>query len=88
MKMTLAIKHSLSLLTFFLAVSWTSAHADLPDFRDLVKETSPAVVNISTVQHAQQKSALSGQYGMPDDMPEIFRHFFRTSVPSGACAAP
>lgn len=83
MKMTLAIKHSLSLLTFFLAVSWTSAHADLPDFRDLVKETSPAVVNISTVQHAQQKSALSGQYGMPDDMPEIFRHFFGRQFPQG-----
>ncbi|WP_217693557.1 DegQ family serine endoprotease [Thalassolituus maritimus] len=81
--MTLAIKHSLSLLTFFLAVSWTSAHADLPDFRDLVKETSPAVVNISTVQHAQQKSALSGQYGMPDDMPEIFRHFFGRQFPQG-----
>jgi serine protease Do len=83
MKMTLAIKHSLSLLTFLLAVSWTSAHADLPDFRDLVKETSPAVVNISTVQHAQQKSALSGQYGMPDDMPEIFRHFFGRQFPQG-----
>ena len=83
MKMTLAINHSLSLLTFFLAVSWTSAHADLPDFRDLVKETSPAVVNISTVQHAQQKSALSGQYGMPDDMPEIFRHFFGRQFPQG-----
>ncbi|MEE3161446.1 MAG: DegQ family serine endoprotease [Pseudomonadota bacterium] len=64
-------------------MSWTSAHADLPDFRDLVKETSPAVVNISTVQHAQQKSALSGQYGMPDDMPEIFRHFFGRQFPQG-----
>ncbi len=83
MKMTLAIKHSLSLLTFLLAVSWTSVHADLPDFRDLVKETSPAVVNISTVQHAQQNSALSGQYGMPDDMPEIFRHFFGRQFPQG-----
>lgn len=83
MKMTLAIKRSLSLLTFLLAVSWTTAHADLPDFRDLVKESSPAVVNISTVQHAQQNSALSGQYGMPDDMPEIFRHFFGRQFPQG-----
>lgn len=83
MKMTLAMKRSLSLLTFLLAVSWTTAHADLPDFRDLVKESSPAVVNISTVQHAQQNSALSGQYGMPDDMPEIFRHFFGRQFPQG-----
>ncbi|WP_301179479.1 DegQ family serine endoprotease [Thalassolituus sp. UBA3500] len=81
--MTLAMKRSLSLLTFLLAVSWTTAHADLPDFRDLVKESSPAVVNISTVQHAQQNSALSGQYGMPDDMPEIFRHFFGRQFPQG-----
>ncbi|MBN57114.1 MAG: serine peptidase [Oceanospirillaceae bacterium] len=77
------MKRSLSLLTFLLAVSWTTAHADLPDFRDLVKESSPAVVNISTVQHAQQNSALSGQYGMPDDMPEIFRHFFGRQFPQG-----
>jgi serine protease Do len=83
MKMTLAMKRSLSLLTFLLAVSWTTAHADLPDFRDLVKESSPAVVNISTVQHAQKNSALSGQYGMPDDMPEIFRHFFGRQFPQG-----
>ena len=83
MKMTLAMKRSLSLLTFLLALSWTTAHADLPDFRDLVKESSPAVVNISTVQHAQQNSALSGQYGMPDDMPEIFRHFFGRQFPQG-----
>ncbi|HCG77697.1 MAG TPA: serine peptidase [Oceanospirillales bacterium] len=83
MKMTLAIKTSLSFLTILFALSWIPAHADLPDFRDLVKETSPAVVNISTVQHAQQKSALSGQYGMPDDMPEIFRHFFGRQFPQG-----
>ena len=83
MKMTLAIKHSLSFLTILLALSWTPAHADLPDFRELVKETSPAVVNISTVHHAQQNSALSRQYGMPDDMPEIFRHFFGRQFPQG-----
>ena len=83
MKMTLAIKASLSFLTILLALSWTPAHADLPDFRELVKETSPAVVNISTVQHAQQNSALSRQYGLPDDMPEIFRHFFGRQFPQG-----
>ena len=83
MKMTLAIKTSLSFLTILFALSWIPAHADLPDFRELVKETSPAVVNISTVQHAQQNSALSRQYGLPDDMPEIFRHFFGRQFPQG-----
>ncbi|MDF1762529.1 MAG: DegQ family serine endoprotease [Oleibacter sp.] len=62
-------------ITFSLVLSGT-AHAELPDFRELVKDTSPAVVNISTVTHRQQNTALQQQYGLPDDMPEIFRHFF------------
>ncbi len=58
-----------------------AARAELPDFRDLVKETSPAVVNISTVQHARP-SRFSQQYDAPDDMPDIFRHFF--GIPYGS----
>lgn len=61
-------------LPFFLVVT-SMAHASLPDFRELVKETSPAVVNISTVQHVTATS-YQQQYGLPEDMPEIFRHFF------------
>ncbi len=57
-----------------LVVLSTVARAELPDFRELVKETSPAVVNISTVQHV--KAANYQQYGLPQDVPEIFRHFF------------
>ncbi len=49
--------------------------ASLPDFRDLVKETSPAVVNISTIQH-RKGSPYHQQFGLPEDVPEIFRHFF------------
>ncbi|WP_028294761.1 DegQ family serine endoprotease [Oceanobacter kriegii] len=59
----------------FLVVMTATANASLPDFRDLVKETSPAVVNISTIQHVQS-TAYSDRYGVPEDMPEIFRHFF------------
>ncbi|PHS62230.1 MAG: serine peptidase [Thalassobium sp.] len=51
------------------------ARAELPDFRELVKETSPAVVNISTVQHVQS-NGFQQRYGLPEDVPEIFRHFF------------
>lgn len=51
-----------------------NAKANLPDFRNLVKEASPAVVNISTVQRAN--SAGQNRYGIPQDVPEIFRHFF------------
>ncbi|WP_430459611.1 DegQ family serine endoprotease [Thalassolituus sp. LLYu03] len=51
------------------------ARAELPDFRDLVKEASPAVVNISTIQHVEN-TGYQQRYGLPQDVPEIFRHFF------------
>lgn len=67
---------------FVISLSFASlAQAQLPDFRDLVKETSPAVVNISTVQHARLSSHSQGQYGLPEDMPEVFRHFFGRQFP-------
>lgn len=69
----------LLITSVFLA---SSVWASLPDFTDLVKETSPAVVNISTIKHAKQASHSAQQYGMPDDMPEIFRHFFGRQFPS------
>lgn len=52
----------------------------LPDFKSLVRESSPAVVNISTVQKVPEGSADPfGHFRGPgsDDVPEIFRHFFR-----------
>lgn len=51
----------------------------LPDFTSLVKSSSPAVVNISTVQKDKQDSASLPGEGNPQDwrdMPEIFKHFF------------
>jgi len=65
-------------LTFFTA----AVQAALPDFRDLVKETSPAVVNISTIQHKDQRNMMQ-RYGLPEDVPEIFRHFFGQPMPYG-----
>ncbi|WP_286237121.1 DegQ family serine endoprotease [Neptuniibacter halophilus] len=52
--------------------------ADLPDFKSLVKESSPAVVNISTEQKAGSQSE-GGPFTGPggEEIPEIFRHFFR-----------
>ncbi|KAA0873822.1 DegQ family serine endoprotease [Nitrincola tapanii] len=60
----------------------TSAFAQaLPDFKSLVKEAAPAVVNISTVQRANTQEAFDpfSQFRGPggDEIPEIFRHFFR-----------
>jgi serine protease Do len=50
------------------------AHAALPEFTKLVKEASPAVVNISASR--QSAPARSGQYN-EEDVPEFFRRFFR-----------
>ncbi|WP_370291744.1 DegQ family serine endoprotease [Thalassolituus sp.] len=66
----------------FLVIFSSAVRADLPDFRDLVKDASPAVVNISTVQHPGNANRYSQQYGLPDEMPEIFRHFFGAPMPS------
>ena len=68
-------------IALYLLLSTTVSWAKLPDFRDLVKDTSPAVVNISTVQ-APRVSNLHPRYGLPQDVPEIFRHFFGTPMPS------
>lgn len=79
---------SFSVLAALLVACFSlSAHADLPDFRELVKETSPAVVNISTVQHVDQRNTLR-RYGLPDDVPEIFRHFFGQPMPYGNPQGP
>lgn len=70
------MKHLIKYLSIAaLAIASVAARAELPDFRDLVKETSPAVVNISTVQHVEN-TGYQQRYGLPQDVPEIFRHFF------------
>ena len=54
-------------------IIWAStARAALPDFRDLVRDVSPSVVNIST------DNAVPETAGDPriDELPDIFRDFF------------
>ncbi|WP_207062588.1 DegQ family serine endoprotease [Motiliproteus sp. SC1-56] len=49
--------------------------ASLPDFTGLVKEASPAIVNISSVKNGDSdENALEGYD--PEQIPEIFKHFF------------
>jgi serine protease Do len=57
----------------------TAVQAALPDFRDLVEEVAPSVVNIST---RTEQSARSNQQ-MPDmdQLPPFFREFFERGVP-------
>lgn len=79
--MAYAKRFSVAFLSMvFLLASAHTWSADLPDFTGLVKEFSPAVVNISTVQAPETRTSgpFEGFKG-PDseDIPEIFRHFFR-----------
>ena len=66
---------------WLLVVLTTAAHAQLPDFTEMVKNNGDAVVNISTTQKApDMQSADSDQQPMPQDVPpeleDFFRHFF------------
>ncbi|KGK43327.1 serine peptidase [Nitrincola sp. A-D6] len=59
------------------ALAWAQ---QLPDFKTLVREAAPAVVNISTVQKVPEESQDPfSQFRGPDgeEIPDIFRHFFR-----------
>ncbi len=77
----------LSLLFVFAAyAAVVMAKASLPDFSDLVEETAPAVVNISTVYKA--KTPLE-RYHLPKDLPipkegplgDFFRRFLEEQQP-------
>lgn len=70
------------LMAFFLAVLAPAVSASsLPDFTELVKENSAAVVNISTT--TERKAGGKGPQGSPfsqrqfEQLPEFFQDFFR-----------
>lgn len=56
------------------------AYAQLPEFTELVKDASPAVVNISTTQKIEERNFAPG---LPDleGLPPIFRDFFERNIP-------
>lgn len=64
----------LSLLWLLVLFQAGLAQANLPDFADLIEETSPAVVKINTVQ----KVSGGGRMVLPpgQQVPEIFRELF------------
>ncbi len=57
------------------------AHAQLPDFTPLVKEASPAVVNISTRQSVPARGP-SAQMPDLEGLPPGFREFFERGFPN------
>lgn len=68
---------SLWLAAIALCFSALTAQArELPDFTGLVKEASPAVVNISTTKTVERGRQMSPFAGPNGEVPDIFRHFF------------
>ncbi len=70
-----------ALLLFTLALASLVQARSLPDFVNLAKENSPAVVNISTTQHRPMSGRFKHDFKIPDlpeDSPfnEFFRRFF------------
>jgi len=65
-----------STLWLCLSLITTTSQASLPDFTELVEETSPSVVNIATVKHSNQYGSMSERYNIPQQVPDLFRHFF------------
>lgn len=65
------------MLAFLAAVVARPAHAGLPDFTDLVKENSGAVVNISTTQESpQSNTGMTLDKHQLEQLPEFFQRFF------------
>lgn len=62
------------LLCFCLLFISAQAFSQLPDFTELVEQSSPAVVNISTTQKAQNRFGANME--IPQGVPDVFRHFF------------
>ena len=80
--------NSKPMLMLILTILWSvlgsnfARAGQLPDFIELVEQASPAVVNISITQAANQNSA-GQQYSLPgqDQLPDIFKHFFERQFP-------
>ncbi|NJA06810.1 DegQ family serine endoprotease [Methylococcaceae bacterium WWC4] len=65
----------------YYASAFAAAHAQLPDFTEMVKTNGDAVVNISTTQKSTDPQADGDQQPIPQDVPpemeELFRRFFQ-----------
>ncbi|MEP4146336.1 MAG: Do family serine endopeptidase [Halioglobus sp.] len=72
--MTIATRPTLFLLfTALLLIGQAASAAQLPEFRDIVKQSSPAVVKI--IVEASAPRTGQGQPG-PEEIPEYLRRFF------------
>lgn len=67
---------------FGLLSAAPAAAVELPDFTQLIEAHAPVVVNISTTRKAEAKKSRQGKkQEVPEDMPELFRHFLERQRP-------
>ena len=73
-------------LTFTLSQP-VAAKDGLPDFSTLAEQTSPAIVNISTLSKpSRDRGQMYGPYG--EELPEILRRYFGFQIPDERGGAP
>ncbi len=90
MKSTLQYTVLIFVALFFSTQAQARSGAMLPDFAELVEQSSPAVVNVSTTQRVTRNR---GRHGMPPELRipgmegspwnDLFRHFFGEEGPPG-----
>ena len=80
--MVRAWKLSVAGAAFGLLAAVPSTAEELPDFTQLIKAHAPVVVNISTTRKTESKKRPQREeQKLPDDMPELFRHFLERQRP-------
>ena len=68
---------AITIVSLILMSSLSSAvQVNLPDFTELVEQSAPSVVKISTI--SEKKVSNNGQ---TEDLPEMFRYFFGDQLP-------
>ncbi|MGI9295714.1 MAG: DegQ family serine endoprotease [Pseudomonadales bacterium] len=68
--------YSVALLCLVLLTSVELQARDLPDFTDIVKRNSPAVVKINSVRKAVRRNRQPQFDGRDEEIPEFLRRFF------------
>lgn len=64
-----------SFIALLIGISTANARS-LPEFTGLIEDKSPAVVKITTVTKSKASSNGRPNIEIPENVPEIFRHFF------------
>lgn len=83
--------HKIKLTTFFITLLTLLCSqysiAELPDFKKLVKDSAPAVVNIATVKKKSKQNKFGFKSPNKEDLPDIFKPFLPSpdtpSTPEG-----